>query len=129
MIIQSEPKIVQKSAQEFYTFASKPENHKNLMPSDLSFFESDEKGYTFQLNGMPKVALKVKETIPNSKVIYTSAKDSLQFDLTVNINEIDEETCRVDLVFEGSFNPFIKMMVEKPLNNFIQNLSNNIEKI
>ncbi len=129
MTIQSEPKVVQKSAEEFFQFASNPANHQNIMPKDLSFFEADAQGYTFQLNGMPKVALKLKETTPNTKIVFTSAKDSLTFDLSVNINEIDEKSCNVQLVFEGAFNPFIKMMVEKPLTNFIHNLSDNIKEI
>jgi len=129
MNITGEKKQVDKSSKEVFDFISIPSNHEKLMPSDLSKFESTDSGYSFQLNGMPNVALKLKETTPNSQIIFTSAKESLDFDLIVNLSEISDKSTEVQLVFEGKFNPFIKMMVEKPLTSFITALSNNLNKM
>jgi hypothetical protein len=53
----------------------------------------------------------------------------LDFALRGELNSIEANKTEVQLFFEGKFNPFIKMMVEKPLTNFISALTDNIEKI
>ena len=45
------------------------------------------------------------------------------------MKSLSENQAEVQLVFNGKFNPFIKMMVEKPLKNFIENLTDKIEKL
>jgi len=56
-----------------------------------------------------------------------SASSSLDFSLTAALNPLNENQTEVQMLFEGKFNPFIKMMVEKPLQNFINTLTDKIE--
>jgi hypothetical protein len=62
-------------------------------------------------------------------VVLKSASSSLDFSLTGNINPINENQTEVQLLFDGNFNPFIKMMVEKPLQSFINALTDKIEQL
>jgi hypothetical protein len=77
---------------------------------------------------MPEIALKIDE-VSNKQVVLTSASSSLDFTLKGDMNAISDSQTEVQLLFEGKFNPFIKMMVEKPLQNFINSLTDNIEKM
>jgi len=120
--------IVNKSVSELVEMLKKPEEYKNLMPSSLSRFESTEDGFKFGLTGMPEIALKIDE-VNNEKVVLKSASSSLDFALTGTMNPVNENQTEVQLLFDGKFNPFIKMMVEKPLQNFINSLTENIEKL
>ena len=43
------------------------------------------------------------------------------------MDAVSENKSEVQILFEGQFNPFIKMMVEKPLQSFIDNLTDKIE--
>lgn len=129
MNISGEKKTVAKSIQDVFDFAKTPQNHEILMPEGLEKFESTDEGYFFQIKGMPGVALKLKELVEPTKVVYTSAKDSLDFDLSILMQSITETETEVQLIFEGKFNPFIKMMVEKPLTSFITSLTQNLPKI
>ena len=45
------------------------------------------------------------------------------------MNPVNDTQTEVQLLFEGKFNPFLKMMVEKPLQNFINSLTDKIESL
>ena len=120
--------IVNKSAKELVEMLKSPEGYRELMPDSLQSFEVRDQGFKFSLKGMPEIALNIDE-ISEEKVVLKSASSSLDFALNGMMNKISDTQTEVQLLFDGKFNPFIKMMVEKPLQNFINALTDNIEKI
>ena len=120
--------IVNKSGKELVELLNSPEGYRELMPDSLQSFEVRENGFKFSLKGMPEIALVIDEVTDN-QVTLKSASSSLDFALNGMMNPINENQTEVQLLFEGKFNPFIKRMVEKPLKNFIDALTDNIEKI
>ena len=120
--------VVNKSVNTLVEMLNKPEDYKNLMPDSLQNFEVRDNGFKFGLKGMPEIALKIEEVNDNA-VVLKSASSSLDFELKGLMNALKENQTEVQLLFEGKFNPFIKMMVEKPLQNFINTLSDNLEKL
>lgn len=120
--------IVNKSVDELVQMLNSPEKYHELMPDSLQSFEVRDNGFKFSLKGMPEIALKIDQ-VTNEKVVLKSASSSLDFALMGTMNPINDQKTEVQLLFEGKFNPFIKMMVEKPLTNFINALSDNIEKL
>ena len=120
--------IVNKSGAELVSMLNTPEGYRALMPDSLQSFEVRDQGFKFSLKGMPEIALKIEEVTEN-QVTLKSASSSLDFALKGMMTPVNENQTEVQLLFEGKFNPFIKMMVEKPLKNFIDALTDNIEKI
>ena len=120
--------IVNKSGKELVEMLNTPEGYRELMPDSLQSFEVRDQGFKFSLKGMPEIALNIDE-VTQDQVVLKSASSSLDFSLVGAMNAISERQTEVQLLFEGKFNPFIKMMVEKPLQNFINSLTDNIEKI
>ena len=120
--------IVNKSASELAGMLKNPEDYKDLMPEGLKSFEAREDGFKFGLKGMPEIALKI-DNVSDQEVVLKSASSSLDFALTGAMNPLNENQTEVQLLFEGKFNPFIKMMVEKPLQNFINSLTDKIEQL
>ena len=120
--------VVNKSVNTLVEMLNKPEDYKNLMPDSLQNFEVRDNGFKFGIKGMPEIALKIEE-VSEKAVVLKSASSSLDFELKGAMNALNENQTEVQLFFEGKFNPFIKMMVEKPLQNFINSLSDNLEKI
>lgn len=118
--------IVNKSSKELTELLKSPENYKEFMPDSLQKFETREDGFKFGLQGMPEIALKIDE-INDQKAVLKSASSNLDFSLTAILNPVNDTQTEVQMVFEGKFNPFIKMMVEKPLQNFINTLTDKIE--
>ncbi len=120
--------IVNKSTEDLRRLLENPEDYKSLMPESLQSFEVRDNGFKFSLKGMPEIALKIEE-VSDKQVVLASASSSLDFTLKGDMNAINSNQTEVQLLFEGKFNPFIKMMVEKPLQNFINSLTDNIEKM
>ncbi|HBR11771.1 MAG TPA: orotate phosphoribosyltransferase [Chryseobacterium sp.] len=120
--------IVNKSSSELAEMLKKPEDYKDLMPDGLQKFEVKDNGFKFGLKGMPEIALKI-ENVSDKEVVLKSASSSLDFALTGTMNPVSENQTEVQLLFDGKFNPFIKMMVEKPLQNFINSLTDKIEQL
>lgn len=120
--------IVNKSSSELAGMLKNPQDYKDLMPESLQNFEAREDGFKFGLKGMPEIALKI-ENVSDKEVVLKSASSSLDFVLTGTMNPVSESQTEVQLLFEGKFNPFIKMMVEKPLQNFINSLTDKIEQL
>jgi hypothetical protein len=75
---------------------------------------------------MPEIALKLGE-ISERKAVLKSASSSMDFELTTALNAVSDTQTEAQMLFEGKFNPFIKMMVEKPLQNFMNALTDKIE--
>lgn len=120
--------VVNKSVAELKELLKNPQDYEQLMPESLQKFEAREGGFKFSLKGMPEIALKIEE-VTDQNVVLKSASSSLDFALTGTMNAVSEQQTEVQLLFEGKFNPFIKMMVEKPLQNFINSLTDQIEKL
>jgi carbon monoxide dehydrogenase subunit G len=124
------PKIkVTKSPQEVFDFLSDIQNFKSLMPENISKFEvlSDDT-FLFALKGMPEIILKKKELLPPNKIVLGAAGGKLDFSLTGNIVELDDNSSDVQLHFSGDFNPMMAMMIKGPISKFIETLVTSIPK-
>lgn len=120
--------IVNKSVAELTSMLKNPQDYEQLMPEGLQKFETTADGFKFNLKGMPEIALKI-DNVSDDQVVLKSASSSLDFALTGNMKPLSENQTEVQLLFDGKFNPFIKMMVEKPLQNFINSLTDKIEQL
>ena len=130
MKIESKKVTVQKSATELCNYLSDVKNFEQLMPENTSKFEViNEKAFVFALKGMPEIALEVKEVKPPNQVILGAMSDKLPFTLTGNVTQVAEETSQAQLLFEGDFNPMMKMMIKGPITKFLETLATNLETV
>ncbi len=120
--------ILNKPVAEIVELLKNPLNYEQLMPDGLQKFEAISDGFKFALKGMPEIALKLGE-ITENKAVLRSASSSLDFELATHLNALSAAETEAQMFFEGKFNPFIKMMVEKPLQNFMSALTDKIEKL
>ncbi|GAA4798828.1 SRPBCC family protein [Litoribaculum gwangyangense] len=122
------PKIsVEKTPEEVFNFLSDIKNFESLMPENISKFEVlDEDKFLFALKGMPEIILKKKEVTPPNKIVLGAAGGKIDFSLTGNIIQVDENSSEVQLEFTGDFNPMMSMMIKGPINKFIETLATNI---
>ena len=130
MHIETPKKKVAKSDKEVFDFLTDIKNFETLMPDNIDKFEVlDEKTFKFALKGMPEIILRLKEHIPNEKVVLGAASDKLPFTLTGNIAALGDNESEVGLSFEGEFNAMMAMMIKSPITNFMETLSANMDKI
>jgi len=129
MNLKSNSIITQKSQQELFEFLTDLNNFEQLMPENCEKFEVDGDSFIFGLKGMPEIRLVLKKQVEYSKIVLGAASSKLTFTLTIDIDEIDDDMCESVFNFEGEFNPMMAMMIKRPLQKFIDTLSNNVENL
>ncbi|WP_213521513.1 SRPBCC family protein [Nonlabens sp.] len=128
MNLESRVAKTQKKPEELYNFLIQVDNFKNLMPEDTKFELKGEDKFLFGLKGMPEIALALTDKTPYSQVVLGSTSDKLAFTLTCDISE-SESGSEAQLVFNGEFNAMMAMMIKGPINKFLEQLANGLEKI
>jgi carbon monoxide dehydrogenase subunit G len=124
------PKLnIKKSGKEIFEFLSKVENFEKIMPENTDKFEARDDSFLFALKGMPEIRLKMQETEEPKKIVLGSTSDKFPFQLKADIDDKEDGSSDVQLLFDGKFNPMVAMMVKGPLQKFINTLIENIGKI
>ena len=129
MNLETKKTIINKSQKDFFEFLTDLNNFKQLMPENTDKFEVDGESFIFSLKGMPEIRLVLKEKQEFDKIILGAASSKLDFTLSAIINEVSENSCEAQLLFNGDFNPMMAMMVKSPLQKFIDTLTDNAGKL
>lgn len=127
--IQSKKVNVNQSAESVFDHLQNLQNMHQLMPESVQRFEADEQTFLFGIKGLPDVRLLREGQERPSSMRFKSASSKLNFQLFVDIETTSENTCEVSYRFAGDFNPMLKMMAERPLRNFIEELANKTENL
>ena len=118
--------IANKSAEDFFNKIGDLNNLKEIMPSQIENYESTETTCSFKMQGMPRLALEIAEKTEFSKISLTAKGSQIPFSLDCFITEKGEE-CQVRLEINAELNMMMKMMVEKPLTQFLDVLASKIQ--
>lgn len=128
MNLESRQVKTSKTPEELYTFLTQVNNFKELMPDDTKFEVHGTDKFLFGLKGMPEIKLGLQDCTPHSKVVLGSTSDKLAFTLTCDI--VPEDTgSHAQLLFNGDFNAMMAMMIKGPINKFLEQLANGLEKL
>lgn len=128
--IESKLVRIPRTASELYPFLQDMHNFKQLLPQDrISDWRSDGKSCSFKVQGAATIGLELDGGTPNHLVRMKSTDRSpFPFTLTVHLNDKDGTT-EAHQVFEAELNPFIKMMVEKPLKNLFDHIADKMVEL
>jgi len=106
------------------------ENFETLMPESVSKFELiDSESFLFSIKGMPTFKLKIEEKLTSKKIVLKSVESKITFYLSGYIKESDDKNSTFQIEFKGQLNPMMEMMVKKPLQTFIDDLSKNVKNL
>ena len=120
--------IVNRSAEDFFIKIGDLNNLKEIMPSSIKNFESTETTCSFKIKGMPTLNLELGERNPFSKISLTAKDSQVPFSLDCFITEKGDQ-CQVILEINAELNMMMKMMVEKPLTQFLDVLASKMGEI
>lgn len=127
-IFKSPEVIVNKSAEDLFNKIGDLNNLKEIMPPSIKNFKSTKTSCSFQMEGMPEINLELNGLIPFSKVSLTAKGSQIPFSLNCFITDKGDQ-CQARLEINAELNMMMKMMVEKPLNQFLNLLASKIEKL
>jgi hypothetical protein len=121
--IESEIVEISKTDEHIYNFISDFNNFKDLMPTAINNLQITTDTCSFSLQGMPTINLKIHERLPFEKVCMVADGGKLPFSLNCIINKTSDSRCTAQFYFEAELNSMMKMMVQKPLENFLNVLA------
>jgi len=130
--IKSQESLVDKKQEVLFHFLSDMNNLQTLMPSQVTDWKSNNTECSFKVTGLTGIALKIKSTEPFSLIRYSeTGKMPFAFELKAHFkpHETDPSKTWTSLSFEADLNPMLKMMVEKPLTNFINLLASRLPEL
>ena len=116
------------SSEQLYNKLSDLNNLKEIMPPEIEDFESDTNSCSFKMKGMPKLKLFLSEKTPFSKIRLSATDSPVAFSLNCFITDYGEK-CQARLEVDAELNMMMKMMVEKPITNFLNVLSDKLRTL
>ena len=121
-------KPVNAAPDKVFAFLSDMNNMEKLMPEQVINWQSTADNCRFTIKGMADIGMEITERIPDTTLHLVSyGKVPFKFTLQITIRAAGSSS-DASLDFEGDVNPFLKMMVEKPLGNFFNMLVDNLNK-
>ena len=131
MKIETNHQAINTNQEEVYNFLMDMNNFEQLFPQDkVDDWESTNETCTMKIKSMGSLGLKRVASTANSLIYLDSfGKTPFKFTLNIFLSEKESDSCEVHLVFEGDINPFMKMMIEKPLTEFFNSLVKRLAKI
>lgn len=129
--IDSEEVTLNKSPEEVFNFLSDFNNLQQLMPEQVTDWQSTETDCSFTIKGMASLGMELDEKTPHSQIkMKRKGKAPFDFNLFCNIIATAQNSeTKIQLAFDAGLNPFLKMMAEKPLRNFLNILVENYKKM
>ncbi|MFI5220663.1 MAG: hypothetical protein ACHQNT_14365 [Bacteroidia bacterium] len=127
--IESDKTLISKSQSEVFSFLSNFHNYKQLMPEQVVDWIATETECSFTIKGMASLGMKIADKKPETEIkIIKNGKAPFDFELFCMIEPADNNQSNLQLFFDADLNPFLKMMAEKPLKNFLNILVHNFSK-
>ena len=128
MVTFSGPEVVVENltAKQLYHKLSNLTNLKEIIPSNIENFEATEDSCSFKMKGMPKLEMSLTEKTPFSKISLSANESPVNFSLNCFITNYSEK-CQARLEVKADLNIMMKMMVEKPLTQFLDVLASKMQ--
>lgn len=128
--LESEKVTIKQPASEVFGWLSDLNNLKHLMPEQVEDWVSTEKDCSFTIKGMATLGMARDTLTPNSQIkLIRNGKAPFDFVLYCNMSEDEGGSTQLQLSFDADLNPFLKLMAEKPLTNFLNLLVKKYQNI
>ncbi|MCA1751885.1 MAG: hypothetical protein ABR572_02755 [Cryomorphaceae bacterium] len=127
MNIESKKVTVAAEGEVVFDYIIDLNNFKNLLPADrISEWESNSEYCSFKVQGTATIDLHLKESErPNRILLESGERSPFSFNLEIFLDSTDGSTTAYQLM-TADINPFLKMMVEKPLTNLFDYIADRL---
>ena len=123
---------VEANISDIFAFLSNFNNFEGLMPQQqITNWKSTEESCSFTVQGMGDFGLKIKEKIPETKIIIvpdTAKPIPVSFNLICELAHMTDETTEAMIRIEADLPVMIAMMAGKPLQNLVNILAERLQQ-
>lgn len=106
------------------------EKVKDRLPADkVNSFTVDADCLTVEVAPMGKITLAIVEKEPCKCIKFATTSSPLPFNLWIQILPVDETNSKMKLTVGLEVNPFMKAMLQKPLQEGIEKMADMLAKV
>lgn len=118
------------SSETIFNFLADFDHFGDLIPKDkITNWQSNGDSCRFTIDPVGEVGLRIVEKEEFKTIKYTAeGKTPFNFFLWIQLKEVAEDDTRIKLTIKADMNPMIKMVASKPINKFLEVLSDAIAK-
>ncbi len=118
-------------ADRIYNFLSDFRNFNSFIPADkVKNWQADENSCRFTIDMIGEAGLVIVDKQPFSLIKITGVEGSkFDFAFWIQLKQLAENDTRIKLTIKVDLNPMLKMMVSKPLQNFLDTLVGQLEQL
>jgi hypothetical protein len=115
-------------AEKLFEMSSDGRNFARYFTGQVKDIEATEERCCFTVENVAKITLKILEKTPYSSIRFTAENDkNIPFFLTLNYSKISENETDVEVEMDIDLPLFLKPVLQKPLQRFIDTLSEKIK--
>ena len=127
---KSTPVVIETEAKEIFSFLSDFNNFGKLMPEQVINWQSTTDNCSFTIKGMADLAMHMEKKEAARYISYASdGKSPFPFQLNFDISGGDKPESTVQASLHAKLNPMLKMMASRPLQNFINLLTEKLKDV
>lgn len=130
---ESAVKNIQASPEAVYEKLSdlkKLEKLKDRLPEDkLQKLTFDSDSFSVDIDPVGKISFSVVEKEPYKMIKFGAISSPLPFSLWVQLLPVSETECKMKLTISLELNPFMKAMVQKPLQEGLEKMADMLAMI
>ena len=126
---KSDKIVVRKNDEDLFNTLSEFENLKNFLPPNIEKFEVYDETCILKVANLPEIKLNIHEKISNKFVSYSASESPVPFLMKSFIEEIDNDSSYLIFEIDIELNFMTKMMLEKHIKSFINQISNAASKL
>lgn len=106
------------------------ETIKDRLPADkLKDLSFDTDSLSFHVDPVGQLTLKIMEREPYKCIKFETTNSPLPFNLWVQIVDVAENECKLKVSIGMEINPFMKSMVQKPLQEGLEKMADMLSMI
>ena len=130
MKIDSKKELVNCDIQSVFDFLKDTQNIFQLLPQDkISDWKADELSCSFKVQGGIVISfVQTKLEIPSKIYLKSGEKSPFPFNLIITLEEKENNKTEGFLAFDGEVNMFLKMLVESPLKNLFDFMTDKLKE-
>lgn len=115
--------------EDVFNFVADLRNFSRFIPDGrISNLKLEAEEGSFQVNMLGSVNFRIAEKIKHSKVLYSGdAMKTNTFSLELRITGSGDNNSEVKVFLEADLNPFVKMVANEPVRQFLETLVTEME--
>lgn len=130
---ESSVREIKSPQQKVYDALSNLQNLEKIrdrLPEDkIQDFTFDNDSVSVNVPPVGSIALQIIEREEPKTIKFESVNSPIAFNLWIQLLPLTEETCKMKLTIKAELNPFIKVMVAKPLQEGLEKMADVIQMI